>query len=129
MMRTARCMAFTGAGRGDRRESWVAQLYFGLQALQAALAGLYDLAIGGTAAGKGLNAHSRFADLTAHYIAGLTGSPFRSAPNKFFALFAHDALMQVSAALRTLSGGLMKLANDVRCRPAALLRHRRVDHF
>lgn len=84
MMRTARCMAFTGAGRGDLRESWVAQLDFGLQALQAALAGLYDLAIGGTAAGKGLNAHSRFGDLTAHYIAGLTGSPFRSAPNKFF---------------------------------------------
>ncbi|MCJ7600157.1 MAG: lyase family protein [Desulfobulbaceae bacterium] len=51
--------------------------------------------IGDTAAGKGLNAHPCFGDLTAHYIAGLTGSPFRSAPNKFFALSAHDALMQV----------------------------------
>ncbi|MCJ7600251.1 MAG: hypothetical protein MUO63_01970 [Desulfobulbaceae bacterium] len=77
-------MASTGAGRGDRREraGWPS-LISGLQALQAALAGLYDLAIGG------------LGDLTAHYIAGLTGSPFRSAPNKFFALSAHDALMQV----------------------------------
>ncbi|MEW6289134.1 MAG: class II fumarate hydratase [Thermodesulfobacteriota bacterium] len=99
---------------GQEISAWVAQLDFGLQALQAALKGLYDLAIGGTAVGTGLNAHPRFGDLTAQYIAALTGSPFRSAPNKFFALSAHDALVQVSAALRTLSGGLMKLANDVR---------------
>ncbi|MEW6520987.1 MAG: class II fumarate hydratase [Thermodesulfobacteriota bacterium] len=99
---------------GQEISAWVAQLDFGLNALQAALAGLYDLAIGGTAVGTGLNAHPRFGDLAARHIAALTGYPFRSAANKFFALSAHDALVQVSAALRTLAGGLMKLANDVR---------------
>jgi len=99
---------------GQEISGWVAQLDFSLQALQAALQGLYDLAIGGTAVGTGLNAHPRFGDLAAHYIAGLTGYPFCSAPNKFFALSAHDGLVQVSASLRTLAGALMKLANDVR---------------
>jgi len=99
---------------GQEISAWVAQLDFGLNALQASLAGLYDLAIGGTAVGTGLNAHPRFGDLAARHIAALTGYPFRSAANKFFALSAHDALVQVSAALRTLAGGLMKLANDVR---------------
>jgi len=99
---------------GQEISGWVAQLDFGLKALQTAQAGLYDLAIGGTAVGTGLNAHPRFGDLAAHHIAALTAYPFRSAPNKFFALAAHDALVQVSAALRTLAGGLMKLANDVR---------------
>jgi fumarate hydratase class II len=75
---------------------------------------LYDLAIGGTAVGTGMNAHPQFGERTARYIAEAAGHPFRSAPNKFFALSAHDALVSVSAALRTLSGGLMKIANDVR---------------
>jgi len=61
-----------------------------------------------------LNSHPRFGERAAHYIAEATHLPFRSAPNKFFALSAHDALVNVSASLRTLSGGLMKLANDVR---------------
>jgi len=99
---------------GQEIGAWVAQLDFGLEALRAALPGLYDLAIGGTAVGTGLNAHPRFGERTAHYIAELTGSPMRSAPNKFFALSAHDALVNASAALRTLAGGLMKIANDVR---------------
>jgi fumarate hydratase class II len=64
----------------------MAQLDFGLQALQATLACLYNLAIGGKAVGMGLNVHPRFGDLTASYIAGVTGSPFRSASNKFFCL-------------------------------------------
>ena len=99
---------------GQEIGAWVAQIDFGLSGVRAALPGLHDLAIGGTAVGTGLNAHPRFGDRAAHYIAELTGHPFRSAPDKFFALAAHDALVQVSAALRTLAGGLMKLANDVR---------------
>ncbi len=99
---------------GQEIGSWVAQLDFGLAAVRACLPGLCELAIGGTAVGTGLNAHPRFGDLAAAKIAQLTGQPFISAPNKFFALAAHDALVQTSASLRTLAGGLMKLANDVR---------------
>ncbi|WP_137936898.1 class II fumarate hydratase [Chitinivorax sp. B] len=99
---------------GQEIGAWVAQLDFGLDTVNAALPGLYDLAIGGTAVGTGLNAHPRFGDTTASKISALTGFPFRSANNKFFALAAHDALVNTSAALRTLAGGLMKLANDVR---------------
>ena len=99
---------------GQEIGAWVAQLDFGLEAVRTSLTGLYDLAIGGTAVGTGLNAHPRFGDLAAAKIAQLTGQPFRSAPNKFFSLAAHDALVQTSASLRTLGGGLMKLANDVR---------------
>jgi len=99
---------------GQEVGAWVAQLDFGLATVEAALPGLYDLAIGGTAVGTGLNAHPEFGDRAAQHIAQLAGAPFRSAPNKFFALAAHDALVNVSAALRTLAGGLMKLANDVR---------------
>ncbi|MFZ5619926.1 MAG: class II fumarate hydratase [Pseudomonadota bacterium] len=99
---------------GQEIGAWVAQLDFGIQAVRDALPGLYDLAIGGTAVGTGLNAHPQFGDRAAGHIAALTGRPFRAAPDKFFALAAHDALVQTSAALRTLAGGLMKLANDVR---------------
>ena len=99
---------------GQEIGAWVAQIDFGLSAVKATLPALYDLAIGGTAVGTGLNAHPRFGDTAAGYMAQLTGHPFRSAPNKFFALAAHDALVQASAALRTLAGGLMKMANDVR---------------
>ncbi|CAH2031679.1 class II fumarate hydratase [Trichlorobacter ammonificans] len=99
---------------GQEFSGWIAQLDFGTEAVRGTLPGLCDLAIGGTAVGTGLNAHPRFGDLAAAKMAALTGHPFRSAPNKFFALSAHDALVQTSAALRTLAGGLMKLANDVR---------------
>ena len=99
---------------GQEIGSWVAQIDFGLDAVEASLPGLYDLAIGGTAVGTGLNAHPQFGERAAEHLADLTGRPFRSAPNKFFALSAHDALVQCSAALRTLAGGLMKMANDVR---------------
>ena len=99
---------------GQEIGAWVAQIDFGLQAVHQSLPGLYDLAIGGTAVGTGLNAHPAFGDRTAHYISEATGLPFRSAENKFFALSAHDALVQASASLRTLAGGLMKMANDVR---------------
>jgi len=99
---------------GQEIGAWVAQLDFGLATVQSALPGLYDLAIGGTAVGTGLNAHPQFGDSTAAHIAKLTGHPFRAAADKFFALSAHDALVNTSAALRTLAGGLMKMANDVR---------------
>lgn len=99
---------------GQEIGSWVAQIDFGLQAVHAALPGIYDLAIGGTAVGTGLNAHPAFGDRAAAHIAEITGLPFRSADNKFFALSAHDALVNMSAALRTLAGALMKMANDVR---------------
>jgi fumarate hydratase class II len=92
----------------------VAQIDFGLQGVRQALEGLHDLAIGGTAVGTGLNAHPEFGDRTAQQLEALTGQPFRAAPDKFFALAAHDALVQASAALRTLAGGLIKMANDVR---------------
>jgi fumarate hydratase class II len=99
---------------GQEISAWVAQIDFGLDAVQAALPGIYDLAIGGTAVGTGLNAHPRFGTVAAARIADITGLPFRSADNKFFALSAHDALVHLSAALRTLAGALLKIANDVR---------------
>lgn len=99
---------------GQEISAWVAQIDFGLNAVKTAQPGLLELAIGGTAVGTGLNAHPRFGARAAAHIAALTGHPFVDAPNKFFALSAHDALVQTSAALRTLSGGLMKMANDVR---------------
>jgi fumarate hydratase class II len=99
---------------GQEIGAWVAQLDFAAATLASAMQGVYDLAIGGTAVGTGLNAPPRFGPLCAHHIAELTGEPFRSAENKFFALSAHDALVNVSAALRTLAGALMKMANDVR---------------
>ncbi|MGT2455772.1 class II fumarate hydratase [Cupriavidus basilensis] len=99
---------------GQEISAWVAQIDFGLNAVKTAQPGLLELAIGGTAVGTGLNAHPQFGARAAAHIATLTGHPFVDAPNKFFALSAHDALVQTSAALRTLSGGLMKMANDVR---------------
>ena len=99
---------------GQEIGAWVSQIDFGLEGVRASLNGLHALAIGGTAVGTGLNAHPQFGDLTAQRLSVLTGHPFVSASNRFFALAAHDALVQTSAALRTLAGGLMKMANDVR---------------
>lgn len=99
---------------GQEIGSWVAQIDFALDHIEQQLLGIYDLAIGGTAVGTGLNAHPQFGDKTAAYIAEHTGMPFKSAANKFFALSAHDALVNFSAALRTLAGALFKMANDVR---------------
>jgi fumarate hydratase class II len=99
---------------GQEIGAWVAQIDFCLKEVRHAETGLYELAIGGTAVGTGLNAHPKFGDLAAEYFAKETGYPFVSASNKFAALAAHDALVQVSASLRTLAGALMKMANDVR---------------
>src|SRR5687768_5093542 len=99
---------------GQEVGSWVAQLDFCLAGVRQAEKGLYELAIGGTAVGTGLNAHPKFGDLAASYFAKETGYPFVSAPNKFAALAGHDALVATSASLRTLAGASMKIANDVR---------------
>ena len=93
---------------------WVAQLDQALRTVQGTLPPLYELALGGTAVGTGLNTHVRFAAVAARHIGELTGKPFRPAPDFFAALSAHDAIVNASAALRTLSGALMKIANDVR---------------
>lgn len=99
---------------GQEFSGYISQLEYGLQNLQQVLPGLYELAIGGTAVGTGLNAHPEFADRAAKYIAEKTGLPFVSAKNKFAALAAHDALVMVSSALKTLATSLMKIANDIR---------------
>jgi fumarate hydratase class II len=99
---------------GQEFSGYVAQLDADLERIQTTLPGLYELALGGTAVGTGLNAPSEFADRVAAEIATLTGLPFVSAPNKFAALAAHDALVQASGTVRTLAVSLMKIANDVR---------------
>lgn len=85
-----------------------------IERLKIVLPGLMDLAIGGTAVGTGLNAHPEFAERAAAKIAELTGLPFRSHPDKFAALSAHDEVVFASGALKTLAGSLMKIANDIR---------------
>ncbi len=99
---------------GQEFSGYVAQLDADLERIDASLPGLYELAIGGTAVGTGLNTHPEFADAVAVRIAELTGLPFASAPNKFAALAAHDAVVFASGALRTLAVSLMKIANDIR---------------
>jgi fumarate hydratase, class II len=93
---------------------WAALLRADITRLEQALEGLYQLAIGGTAVGTGLNAHPEFAERAARKIAELTGLPFRSHPNKFAALSAHDEIVFASGALKTLGASLMKIANDIR---------------
>ncbi|WP_130013717.1 class II fumarate hydratase [Serinicoccus sediminis] len=99
---------------GQEIGGWVAQLDYALGEVRHAGEGLRELAIGGTAVGTGLNAHPDFGALAARRMGEEAGLELRSADNKFAALSAHDALVQTSAALRTLAGALMKMANDVR---------------
>jgi fumarate hydratase class II len=99
---------------GQVVSGWTAQLDQALATVRRTLPDLHELALGGTAVGTGLNTDSRFAATAASHIGELTGKPFRPAANFFAALSAHDALVNASAALRTLAGALMKLANDVR---------------
>ncbi len=93
---------------------WIAQLEEALDGITRSLPGLYALALGGTAVGTGINTHPRFGEVAAEEIARETGRPFRTAPNKFAALSAHDAVVATSGSLRVLAGALMKIANDVR---------------
>jgi len=99
---------------GQEFSGYVQQLDNDLTRLHLVLPGIYELALGGTAVGTGLNTHPEFAVRSAQKIAGLTGLPFVSAPNKFEALAAHDALVFAHGALKTLACSLMKIANDVR---------------
>ena len=99
---------------GQEFGGYVAQLDYGIRAVQATLPMLSELALGGTAVGTGLNAHAEFADRVAKKIAELTGLPFVTAPNKFQALAGHEPLAFASGALKALAAGLMKIANDVR---------------
>jgi fumarate hydratase, class II len=100
---------------GQIISGWVAQLDQALDGIRRAIPPLLELAIGGTAVGTGLNAPARFGEAAARRIAEETRQPFVSAPNKFAALSAHDAMAGASGAIRTLAGALMKIANDVRC--------------
>src|SRR3981081_836566 len=99
---------------GQEFGGWASLLDRDIKRLEQVLDGLYDLAIGGTAVGTGLNAHPEFAERAAKKIAELTGLPFRSHPNKFAALSAHDEIIFAQGALETLAASLMKISNDIR---------------
>lgn len=99
---------------GQVISGWVAQLDHAIAGIRRAMPDIYELAIGGTAVGTGLNAPLRFGEIVGRLLAAETGKPFSSAPNKFFSLSAHDAMVASSGAMRTLAGALMKIANDLR---------------
>ncbi|NQW30451.1 MAG: class II fumarate hydratase [Ignavibacteria bacterium] len=99
---------------GQEFSGYVQQLDNNIERIEQSLKGIYELALGGTAVGTGLNTHPEFAVRSAAKIAELTGLPFVTAPNKFEALAAHDALVFMHGALKTLAGSLMKIANDIR---------------
>ncbi len=99
---------------GQEFSGYVAQLDGGIARLEAVLPGLFEIALGGTAVGTGLNSHPEFADRVARRIADLTGLPFVTAPNKFQALAGQEATVFASGALKTLATSLMKIANDIR---------------
>ena len=99
---------------GQEFSGYVQMLSNGLDRINAALPRLYELALGGTAVGTGLNTHPQFAVKSAEHIAKITGKKFVSAPNKFEALAAHDALVEFSGVLKTLAASLMKIAIDIR---------------
>lgn len=99
---------------GQEFSGYVAQLDYGLKALRNTLDHLSELALGGTAVGTGINTPKGYAENVARYIAEFTGLPFRTAPNKFEALAAHDAIVESHGALRQLAVALHKIANDIR---------------
>src|SRR5215207_3258547 len=99
---------------GQEFGGWASLLERDVERLEAVMPGLYELAIGGTAVGTGLNSHPEWSERAASKIAELTGLPFKSHPNKFAALSAHDEIVFASGALKTLAASLMKIANDVR---------------
>ena len=99
---------------GQEFSAWVSLLDRDIKRLEQVLEGLYDLAIGGTAVGTGLNTHPEFAERAAKKISELTRLPFRSHPNKFAALSAHDEIVFAQGALETLAASFMKISNDIR---------------
>ncbi len=99
---------------GQEFSGYVQQLTNGLARIHACLPRLSELALGGTAVGTGLNTHPQFAELAAQKISEITGLKFKSAPNKFEALAAHDAIVEASGVMKTIAASLMKIANDIR---------------
>jgi len=99
---------------GQEMSGWASLIERDIERMKQTLPGLYDLAIGGTAVGTGLNAHPEFAGRAAKKISDLTGLPFKSHANKFAALSAHDEIVFCSGGLKTLAASLSKIANDVR---------------
>ena len=99
---------------GQEMSGWVAQLDLALSAIRATLPQLYELALGGTAVGTGLNAHPKYGETVAAEIAALTKQPFVTAPNKFAVMAGHDAFVGTHGSLKQLAVALMKIANDVR---------------
>jgi fumarate hydratase class II len=99
---------------GDEFSAWAHQIDKGIERVRGTLPDLYELALGGTAVGTGLNTHPQFAERAAAEIAEITGLPFVPAPNFFEALSAHDAVVQASGTLKTVAVSLMKIADDIR---------------
>ena len=99
---------------GQEFSGYVTQLKFSLDRIEATLPRLYMLAAGGTAVGTGLNTRKGFAEKVAAKVSDITGLPFETAPNKFEALAAHDAMVEVSGALNVIACSIMKIANDLR---------------
>ena len=99
---------------GQEFSGYTQQLTNGLERINGCMSRLYELALGGTAVGTGLNTHPDFAVKSAAKIASITGLPFITARNKFEALAAHDALVELSGVLKTIAASLMKIANDIR---------------
>jgi fumarate hydratase, class II len=99
---------------GQEFSGYTTQLDYALDRIQGCLPRMYQIALGGTAVGTGLNSHRDFAQKVAKEIASLTGLPFVTAPNKFESLAAHDAIVETSGVLKTIACSLMKIANDIR---------------
>lgn len=99
---------------GQEFSGYVAQLTYGLRSINNSLSHLSELALGGTAVGTGINTPKGYSENVAAHIAQLTGLPFVTAPNKFEALAAHDAIVEAHGALKTVAVSLMKIANDIR---------------
>ena len=99
---------------GQEVSGWAHQLKDARAGIDGALKRVYELALGGTAVGTGLNTHPRYAKLAAQHIAKETGLPFKTAPNKFAVMAGHDAMVALSGAYRVAAAALMKIANDVR---------------
>lgn len=99
---------------GQELSGYVAQLQQAEAHVESALQGVYELSLGGTAVGTGINSHPKYAELVAKKIANIAGKPFKTAPNKFASSAAHDALVVLSGSLKALAVSCMKIANDVR---------------
>ncbi|KAG7166672.1 Fumarate hydratase-like 2, partial [Homarus americanus] len=99
---------------GQEFGGYAQQIEFGIERVKVCLPRVYMLAAGGTAVGTGLNTRIGFAEKIAAKVSELTGLPFVTAPNKFEALAAHDAMVEVSGALNVLACSIMKIANDIR---------------